>query len=56
MFDVTAADNPVNLAYTNTELDFHMDLLYYDTKPGLQVLHCYRFVDYFTTYTLHNET
>jgi gamma-butyrobetaine dioxygenase len=42
MFDVTAADNPVNLAYTNTELDFHMDLLYYDTKPGLQVLHCYR--------------
>jgi gamma-butyrobetaine dioxygenase len=40
--DVETMDNPINIAYTNTGLDFHIDLVYYQSPPGLLMLHCYR--------------
>lgn len=30
----------VNIAYTSLELGLHMDLLYFEAPPGLQLLHC----------------
>lgn len=30
-------DNPRNLAYTDERLRLHMDLVYYESPPGLQV-------------------
>ncbi|XP_071962888.1 gamma-butyrobetaine dioxygenase-like [Antedon mediterranea] len=44
-FDVKNEDKPINVAYTSVELDFHMDLSYYESVPGLQLLHCIRFDD-----------
>jgi gamma-butyrobetaine dioxygenase len=32
--------NPINIAYTNAGLDLHMDLAYYESPPGIQMLHC----------------
>ncbi|CAN0202849.1 unnamed protein product [Hapterophycus canaliculatus] len=29
-------DNPRNLAYTSERLRLHMDLVYYESPPGLQ--------------------
>ena len=31
---------PINIAYTNCELDSHLDLPYYESPPGIQMLHC----------------
>lgn len=39
-FDVRSEQQAVNIAYTATELDFHMDLCYYEEPPGIQLLHC----------------
>ena len=39
-FDVKSEKQAVNIAYTATELDFHMDLCYYEEPPGIQLLHC----------------
>lgn len=36
-------DDPINVAYSNLGLDLHMDLAYYESPPGLQLLHCLRF-------------
>ena len=36
---------PINAAYSDAELDFHMDLSHYESPPGLQFLHCLRFDD-----------
>jgi len=36
---------PINVAYSDAELDFHMDLSYYESPPGIQFLHCVRFDD-----------
>ena len=39
-FDVRTEPNPINIAYTNAELDLHMDLAYFESPPGIQMLHC----------------
>ncbi|EEQ34620.1 putative gamma-butyrobetaine dioxygenase [Microsporum canis] len=39
-WDVRNIPNPKNVAYTNVDLGFHMDLLYLVQPPGLQFLHC----------------
>lgn len=41
-FDVKSIPNPINIAYSNVSLGFHMDLMYYESPPGLQLLHCLR--------------
>ena len=33
----------VNVAYTSVGLDPHVDLVYYESAPGLQFLHCLEF-------------
>jgi hypothetical protein len=40
IFDVRVDENPINIAYSNAKLGFHMDLMYYESPPGLQFLHC----------------
>lgn len=45
IFDVKPAESPINIAYTNAPLDFHMDLPYYESPPGIQLLHCLHFDD-----------
>ena len=44
VFDVVAKEDPVNIAYSPVQLHFHMDLVYYESPPGLQMLHCIRLV------------
>eukprot|EP01087_Luapelamoeba_hula_P018931 TRINITY_DN6186_c0_g1_i1.p1 TRINITY_DN6186_c0_g1~~TRINITY_DN6186_c0_g1_i1.p1 ORF type:complete len:449 (-),score=61.59 TRINITY_DN6186_c0_g1_i1:39-1385(-) len=39
-FDVQTVENAINVAYTQQVLRPHMDLLYYETPPGFQFLHC----------------
>ncbi|EDV20273.1 uncharacterized protein TRIADDRAFT_61285 [Trichoplax adhaerens] len=43
IFDVMAVPNPTHVAYSMAPLIFHMDLLYYESPPGIQALHCIRF-------------
>lgn len=43
IFDVRVEPNAINIAYTNAHLDPHMDLIYYESPPGLQLLHCIEF-------------
>ena len=45
MWDVLSYPEPINVAYSDVELDFHMDLSYYESPPGIQFLHCLRFDD-----------
>jgi alpha-ketoglutarate-dependent taurine dioxygenase len=40
VFDVKVEENPINIAYSNVPLEYHMDLMYYESPPGLQFLHC----------------
>lgn len=42
-FDVRSEPNPINLAYSNVRLALHEDLAYYESPPGLQLLHCLDF-------------
>lgn len=42
-FDVKVDPNPINIAYADIPLPFHMDLIYYEAPPGLQFLHCIKF-------------
>lgn len=42
-FDVRTEPNPINIAYTNLPLVLHQDLVYYESPPGLQLLHCLEF-------------
>jgi len=39
-FDVKSAPQPINIAYSQVALPLHMDLAYYESPPGLQLLHC----------------
>ncbi|ODV89043.1 hypothetical protein CANCADRAFT_29494 [Tortispora caseinolytica NRRL Y-17796] len=39
-WDVRSVPDARNIAYTNVYLPLHMDLLYYESPPGLQYLHC----------------
>ncbi|ETW07034.1 hypothetical protein, variant [Aphanomyces invadans] len=43
VFDVVAEHNPVNIAYTSARLKLHLDLAYYESPPGLQLLHALRY-------------
>lgn len=43
VFDVKVDDDPINIAYSNVPLELHMDLMYYESAPGLQFLHCLEF-------------
>lgn len=43
-FDVKVDDNPINIAYSNAKLELHMDLMYYESPPGLQFLHCLKYL------------
>jgi hypothetical protein len=40
LFDVEATPNPINIAYSTHALDYHQDLIYYESAPGIQLLHC----------------
>ncbi|KAK0043283.1 gamma-butyrobetaine dioxygenase-like isoform X1 [Biomphalaria pfeifferi] len=42
-FDVEVTKEPINVAYSNLEIDLHQDLVYYESPPGLQLLHCLKF-------------
>lgn len=42
-FDVVSTAQPINIAYSTAELPFHMDLLYYESPPGIQLLHVLKF-------------
>lgn len=42
-FDVISLPSPINIAYSDVELGLHMDLMYYESPPGLQLLHCLKF-------------
>jgi len=42
-FDVVAVADPINVAYSTLGLVMHQDLVYYESPPGLQLLHCMRF-------------
>jgi gamma-butyrobetaine dioxygenase len=42
-FDIVAKHGPVNIAYTSEALHMHMDLSYYESPPGIQLLHAMRF-------------
>eukprot|EP00854_Cymbomonas_tetramitiformis_P006579 gene6579-7879_t len=44
-WDVVAKANPENIAYSPLGLVLHMDLLAYESAPGVQLLHCRRFDD-----------
>ena len=39
-FDVVISNEPTNIAYTSSELLLHMDQGYYESTPGIQLLHC----------------
>eukprot|EP01114_Cavostelium_apophysatum_P018818 TRINITY_DN5907_c0_g1_i1.p1 TRINITY_DN5907_c0_g1~~TRINITY_DN5907_c0_g1_i1.p1 ORF type:complete len:374 (+),score=87.86 TRINITY_DN5907_c0_g1_i1:219-1340(+) len=40
VWDVASVPDAINIAYTSLEIDLHQDLLYYESPPGLQFLHC----------------
>lgn len=42
-FEVKSVPNPINIAYSDVPLDFHIDLNYYESPPGLLMLHCTQF-------------
>jgi len=39
VFDVRDMPNPINAAYTSVHLQCHMDLIYYEAPPGIQLFH-----------------
>ncbi len=42
-FDVRVEKKAINIAYTSEALEPHMDLAYYESPPGIQMLHCLDF-------------
>lgn len=44
-WDVAVEARPINIAYAPVALDLHVDLVYYESPPGLQLLHCRAFDD-----------
>jgi gamma-butyrobetaine dioxygenase len=42
-WDVESIPNPNNVAYTSLPLPLHADLCYYESPPGVQLLHCIKF-------------
>ena len=45
IWDVIADPEYKEIAYTDAELQLHMDLTYYESPPGIQLLHCVRLDD-----------
>lgn len=43
VFDVRDMPNPINAAYTSVQLPCHMDLIYYEAPPGIQLFHSIQF-------------
>ncbi|ORY77705.1 taurine catabolism dioxygenase TauD, TfdA family-domain-containing protein, partial [Protomyces lactucae-debilis] len=39
-WNVQSLEDAKNVAYTSVDLDLHMDLLYFESPPGLQFLYC----------------
>lgn len=42
-FQVVTEATPINVAYSSVGLELHQDLVYYESPPGLQMLHCIDF-------------
>ena len=42
--EVVVKENPENIAFTGNRLPLHQDLVYYESPPGIQLLHCLRYV------------
>ncbi|XP_071833040.1 2-(trimethylamino)ethylphosphonate dioxygenase-like [Apostichopus japonicus] len=42
VFDVESRDNVTNIGFTELPLEFHQDMPYSESPPGLQLLHCTR--------------
>lgn len=42
-FRVESTPNPINVAYSSEELEPHQDLAYYESPPGIQLLHAIDF-------------
>lgn len=40
VFDVRSVRRPINIAYSDEALPLHQDLAYYESPPGIQLLHC----------------
>ena len=43
VWNVRDKKDPINVAYTSAALEPHMDLAYYESPPGIQLLHCLEF-------------
>ena len=52
-FEVITDKNPANIAYSTDALHLHMDLTFYESVPGLQLLHCIRYHHYETAPIKH---
>lgn len=44
-WNVRVEPDAINIAYTAEGLEPHMDLAYYESPPGIQLLHCVEFAD-----------
>jgi alpha-ketoglutarate-dependent taurine dioxygenase len=44
-FHVVTTPDPINIAYSSEGLAPHQDLAYYESPPGIQILHCLKFDD-----------
>jgi len=44
VFDVVISEDPINIVYAGGSLPLHMDLLMYESPPGIQLLHCLKSV------------
>lgn len=42
-FDVEKTPDEINVAYSSLALGLHQDLVYFESPPGLQLLHCMEF-------------
>ena len=42
-WNVRSKNDPINVAYTTKGLEAHQDLAYYESPPGIQMLHCLAF-------------
>ena len=42
-FDVLSTENPINVAYSSSNLFLHQDMQYCESPPGIQLLHCLKF-------------
>jgi alpha-ketoglutarate-dependent taurine dioxygenase len=43
LFDVRSTRDPINIAYGSGAIVPHQDLAYYESPPGIQLLHCLEF-------------